>query len=1071
MYNPCKLFITAKEEYMKKFLVLTSLLWGMQLFSQIALADTPWRQTPRSADASIKIENGQFFLTGDAVCSTTLTGVKPDSAVMVTVKVSGNGQAMAYLESFGKNKSRISTSTARFNVSGKENIRSFVLDIPADWKAPIRVVLRSTENSQVTFSGLSVKAVPKPLSAEETIAAIRIGDPGWNSSLRSKDAGVYADRKLNQAVIKDEAIYSYTLSKVPDNCRITISVEVRGKGNYRVYAESFGKPVMINSDWSELPAPGSFTGHISSIIVPAGWKNPVIIRLRTKKGAEVTFRDLKVTVEKFENISQLGKQWEPYGNSKAAKFPDGMAGVFIDRFCNRSGATLPGFKFLPGKIYEVQYYVQGSGKTANPTGMHQYRLEIIADADKKRITFLPWEDAFRNKAILRTCRIRIPDGVTGTCGIGFRIYGDSRLLVSMVSCKEVIPKPGENFRMVLSSPAMRGNIYASDPVKNISGRVIAPGAKQCKISCQGKVFASEKQGDSFFFSVPLAQLDMGKKLLLSADLTDGSGKLIRRLTREINILVPAKNEVVILEDGFFQVEGKKFFPIISWRLNIADDENGNALLAHMKAAGFNVILHQAAFNEKANLRILELFRKHGMYVIFGLPLAVSPEKFDKFTDTVKKVITPAVASHPALFGWFSVDEPAWTGVSLPLLLKSYELYKKLDPYHPVWINAAPPSDRETLRLFSQAADIYGVDIYPVPKPQNSVIPDKTIAIVGKQCRYTVDAMDNGKPVWMTLQAFAWNDSGHAIGTVSQYPSYRQLRFMAFDALLNGSKGVAWWSLGRTPAAVTPAYRQFLTDLWKVNRELAEMADILPATGKVTYLSNGVTEKEWNFPAGKVIIALNTTKTDAVYGNEKIAPYEVKKIINGTVPPLRKLPAAPGAGDQLFMSMKTIKGTLYSGKACWVWAEDSFNESFSTAVLGKVINVPADAVKVELICSVDDYGEVYLNGKSAGRFDGWNKMKYFDLTGKVKKGENLLLLKVEDGPKTPHGAIAEVRITRKDGSVTKIVSDSSWCGSVSADIKNVDAAALNRWKQVKIITPYGGGSWKNRVIIPEKYVNK
>ena len=99
------------------------------------------------------------------------------------------------------------------------------------------------------------------------------------------------------------------------------------------------------------------------------------------------------------------------------------------------------------------------------------------------------------------------------------------------------------------------------------------------------------------------------------------------------------------------------------------------------------------------------------------------------------------------------------------------------------------------------------------------------------------------------------------------------------------------------------------------------------------------------------------------------------------------------------------------------------------------------------------------------------MKYFDLTGKVIKGENILLLKVEDGPKTPHGAIAEVRITYKNGNVTKIVSDSSWRGSVSADIKNVDAAALNRWKQVKIITPYGGGSWKNRVIIPEKYVNK
>jgi hypothetical protein len=84
----------------------------------------------------------------------------------------------------------------------------------------------------------------------------------------------------------------------------------------------------------------------------------------------------------------------------------------------------------------------------------------------------------------------------------------------------------------------------------------------------------------------------------------------------------------------------------------------------------------------------------------------------------------SIINHPALFGWYLVDEPETGVVTLEEIRHNYELIKSKDPYHPVFIVyggdpapiKCPPADPKTFDQFCTAPDsIYDVlmaDYYP-----------------------------------------------------------------------------------------------------------------------------------------------------------------------------------------------------------------------------------------------------------------------------------------------------------------------------------------------------------------------
>ncbi len=158
----------------------------------------------------------------------------------------------------------------------------------------------------------------------------------------------------------------------------------------------------------------------------------------------------------------------------------------------------------------------------------------------------------------------------------------------------------------------------------------------------------------------------------------------------------------------------------------------------------------------------------------------------------------------------------------------YGLLKQVDPCHPVFTIHAPRNQIADLARYDTVADIIGCDIYPVPEfvSGHSDLPDQTIASVGA---YT-DLMRRagaGRPVFMALQAFAWADlEDHP--PISSYarrprPTYAESRFMAFDAIVHGARGLLWWGsqyLDRGSA--------LWGDLLRLARELSDLQPVLSA---------------------------------------------------------------------------------------------------------------------------------------------------------------------------------------------------------------------------------------------------
>jgi hypothetical protein len=164
-------------------------------------------------------------------------------------------------------------------------------------------------------------------------------------------------------------------------------------------------------------------------------------------------------------------------------------------------------------------------------------------------------------------------------------------------------------------------------------------------------------------------------------------------------------------------------------------------------------------------------------------------------------IVDTVKGHPGLGAWKGADEPAHGHVPPSGCIAVYKRVRTLDPDHPVVIIEAPrapgptrgsPDRRLTaaaVRPYAAACDIHGIDIYPVSRPPGRHAggpPVNTdISVVGDMTRLIV-AATRRKAIWTTLQ-IAW--SGVLPPHPVVLPTFEQARFMAYDAIVAGARGL------------------------------------------------------------------------------------------------------------------------------------------------------------------------------------------------------------------------------------------------------------------------------------------
>ena len=200
--------------------------------------------------------------------------------------------------------------------------------------------------------------------------------------------------------------------------------------------------------------------------------------------------------------------------------------------------------------------------------------------------------------------------------------------------------------------------------------------------------------------------------------------------------------------------------------------------------------------------------------------------------------------HPAMLCWEMEDEPAFTWnsadprVKPEPLIETYQLIKQEDPDHLVITNHGPVNLVSTLAGYNRSTDIVACDVYPVIpqgiRPTFALYPDGLhgdllnpyISQVGEYTDKMKRVVENSRPVFMVLQAFAWEmlkKEEERDTTMIRYPSYKESRFMAYNAIVHGATGILYWGSNYTPQP-----SPFMDDLNRVTMELSEFQDILSA---------------------------------------------------------------------------------------------------------------------------------------------------------------------------------------------------------------------------------------------------
>jgi hypothetical protein len=278
--------------------------------------------------------------------------------------------------------------------------------------------------------------------------------------------------------------------------------------------------------------------------------------------------------------------------------------------------------------------------------------------------------------------------------------------------------------------------------------------------------------------------------------------------------------------GVLLIGGRKVFPIgfsnppppgvkePGGRNGLAELAAGGATFVRTGIANWSGELIEGEIaNERARL---DAAAAHGLLCwlwlgdLANLPVSVAGKPASENEQLLSKVVN-AFKAHPALGAYKGVDEPRnpfrganW--IRPAGLTRAYTKVKALDPNHPLVIIQAPRSTVAELTPYRPAFDITGADIYPIAYPPGTHADtgNRDICVVGDITSKMVAAAGN-KPIWMTLQ-IAW--SGTTPSTtrpelVPRFPTLQEERFMAYQALINGARGLTFFG-GHLTQIATPA---------------------------------------------------------------------------------------------------------------------------------------------------------------------------------------------------------------------------------------------------------------------------
>lgn len=266
----------------------------------------------------------------------------------------------------------------------------------------------------------------------------------------------------------------------------------------------------------------------------------------------------------------------------------------------------------------------------------------------------------------------------------------------------------------------------------------------------------------------------------------------------------------INSDNVIEIDGKRAFPI-GFTLGPApgakapDGREGLAVIAEAGGLmlrtgphGDNDHWNDAAIAEEKSWETAAA--RNGLYCMPWLHELAQVKDGDTAKAAKLKKIVDMFRNNPGLGYWKGADEPEWGKIPVAQLKNAYDIIKREDPNHPVWIVQAPRGTVESLRPYVETYDIGGMDVYPVSVPAgaHSNRPNKQISMVGDFAKLISEAQEGRKPISMTLQ-IAWSGVARP-GKTLVFPTFAQERFMAYESIICGSRGLTFFG-GQLPTTL------------------------------------------------------------------------------------------------------------------------------------------------------------------------------------------------------------------------------------------------------------------------------
>lgn len=339
--------------------------------------------------------------------------------------------------------------------------------------------------------------------------------------------------------------------------------------------------------------------------------------------------------------------------------------------------------------------------------------------------------------------------------------------------------------------------------------------------------------DRFEATVDVAHLAVGRHPVRARLLFDGReiGSASADFTR-------ARVERKVWFDGAqrVMVDGRPFFPI---GVYVHPADKKVPYLERLANTPFNCIIECSA-----DKKMLDKFHAAGLKTIPRAPW--NP----KWAGPAAR----ALRSHPALLAWYVIDEaPADRAEEKRELQRTLE---EADPDHPTFAVLDLPRNADALM---GAFDIVSTDPYPIGRGRGRI---SRAFEYPRLCREKTWGL---RPLWQVPQSFSWNwmrNYGHP--EENRYPTYDELRSMAWQAIAGGANGLLWYSAHHIFKCSPPEELESnWGNLLKVAAEVKSHVDVLLSDAvEVRSSSMSIAVRAFRRGTETWVLAVNTSREAA-----------------------------------------------------------------------------------------------------------------------------------------------------------------------------------------------------------------